>query len=231
MNSHSWNFRREAPATVPGAVGWPNFSPGPRVIPGEYTVRLTVGETVLEQPLIIAADPRLDISESDWAAQDALLNRIYTNLDRTHEAVNMVRDVRGQIDAVLGRAKKAGGSESVAEAGKAIKDKLADIENALIQVKSKSAQDPLNFPVKLNDKIKALMFGADTDGRPSQAHFDVMDDLERRLAGHFESLESIKAEDVPEFNRIVQEANVPAIIIEDDDENEAAGVATAGEAN
>ncbi|MEM9065636.1 MAG: glycosyl hydrolase [Planctomycetota bacterium] len=217
MNKHSWNFRREAPAVVPGAVGWPNLSPGVRVIPGDYTVRLTIGETVIEQPLLIEGDPRLDISDADWSAQDILLDRIYRTLDQTHETVNLIRDIRGQISGTTARVQKAGGDDSVMEAAKALNEKIDEIENALIQTKSKSAQDPLNFPVMINDKLKALMFGADTDGRPSQAYFDVMDDLEQRLAPHFAAINRIKAQDIPAFNEAVAAASVPAVILESED--------------
>ena len=96
-------------------------------------------------------------------------------VDETNTAINDLRNVRKQIDTVGARAKKFGGMESVIELGDSINEKLSAIEEELIQHRSKSNQDPLNFPVKLDNKIAALSGAvARSNGKPTDATYQVL---------------------------------------------------------
>jgi photosystem II stability/assembly factor-like uncharacterized protein len=218
MNRFAWNMRREDPVKVPGAVAWPPAPPGPRVAPGTYTVRLRAGEETLEQPFAILPDPRLDTTDDDFAAQTRLLAEIHASVSAAHAAVNTIRTVRGQIEDVLGRAKKAGVDEALAEEAKAINEALDAIEDAIIQTRSKSPQDPLNFPIRLNDKIGALAYVVDNDFGPTAQARNVFEHLAARLDEQLEALAEILEERVPAFNDLVHEQRVPAIVVPEDDD-------------
>ena len=220
MNQWSWNMRLERATRVPGAVGWPGMPQGPRVAPGIYGVELRNGEeTIAIQAIEILPDPRVETTEDEYAEQFEFLLEINEALDEAHTAVNTIRDVRTQIDATLKRAADAGLDEDLKESASAIKETITEIENEILQTKSKSSQDPLNFPVKLNDKISALVFQVDSDFAPTHQSYDVFEHLRGLLDEQLARLAEVLETDVPGFNDLVAEASVPAVVLDEPDKD------------
>ncbi len=61
---------------------------------------------------------------------------------------------------------------------KSLSDELTTIEEALYQTKSKASEDPLNFPVKLNNKLAALLAAiSEADTQPTASQQQVYEDL------------------------------------------------------
>ena len=98
-------------------------------------------------------------------------------------------------------------------AAKALKEQLARIEEELIQVKAESRQDTLNFPVKLNAKLAGLAAAVTSaDAAPTTQSQAVFDDLSARIDAQLAPLRQLVEQEVPAFNRLVREADVPAIV-------------------
>lgn len=214
MNLFTWNMRSEGPVLVPGAVAWPSPPPGPRVPPGRYTVTLEVDGWSASEPLEILPDPRYRTTPEGYAAQHALLVDIRDALSEAHRAVNDIREVRRQVDAVVSRAQAAGMGDSIAASAASLRRRLGEVEEAIIQTRSRSSQDPLNFPIKLNDKIGALAYAVDGDHAPADQHYAVFNDLRGKLDERLADLRELMDEDVPAFNRLVNQQRIPAIAVE-----------------
>ncbi len=220
MNQWSWDMRLERATRVPGAVGWPGMPSGPRVPPGSYTVELRAGdETIASQEIEILGDPRIDTTADEYAEQYAFLLEINEAIDEAHTGVNTIRAIRSQIDSTLKRAAEAELDEDLKEAADAIKETITEIETAILQTKSKSSQDPLNFPVRLNDKIAALAFQVDGDYPPTRQSRDVFEHLRALLDEQLDRLDTVLDEDVPAFNDLVAKANVPAVVLDEPDKD------------
>ena len=213
MNLFRWDMRRKAPTRVPGAVGWPRVRRGPKVLPGMYTVRLTVGDRTLEQPLELRGDPRLGRTDLELMAAAAYVDGVYRMLDRVHEAVNTIRAVRGQVKATQKRAKQAGVAAALKGTAKPLLEALKQIEEALIQTRSKSPQDPLNYPVKLNDKLAALLGQTNRDPYPTDSAKAVFASLSERVERQLAGLASVLTKEVPAFNAAAAKAPVPAVVL------------------
>jgi hypothetical protein len=92
--------------------------------------------------------------------------------------------------------------------------KLTEIEEALYQTKNQSSQDPLNFPIRLNNKLAALMgVVARSDTPPNDQSFAVYEDLTRQIDAQLAKLSSIMKTDVPGFNQLVRDQNIPAVVV------------------
>jgi len=217
MNLFTWNYRHEGPTKVPGAVAWPGHPSGPRVVPGSYTVELEAGDIVRTAQFELLPDPRYDTTAQDYAAQFGLLMEIHDSLSGAHEAVNNIRTVRAQIKTAMDRAGDAGSAADLKEDAKALREALKEIEETIIQTKSKSQQDPLNFPIRLNDKIGALAYTVDGDHPPTVQAREVFAYLDGKLQEQLDRLETVMADLVPAFNAKVLELRVPAIVIKDED--------------
>ncbi|MBX6341911.1 MAG: glycosyl hydrolase, partial [Thermomicrobiaceae bacterium] len=187
---------------------------GPRVLPGRYQVRLTVGDRSWTQPFEVVRDPRVTASDEDLKAQFDLLLRIRDKVSQVHDAVNQIRNVRRQVEEWERRIKEyqaaLDGADRVSEAAKSLKEKLAAIEGELIQVKGDS---PLQFPSKLNEKLATMTDFVDSaDSRPTRAEEEVFASLSDRADEQLERLRDLIETDLAQFNALIREVNVPAIV-------------------
>lgn len=213
LNAFAWNLRERAAFRLDGTVLWNGAPDAPTAVPGRYTVRLTVGGKAQSQPLTVVKDPRLDTSEADFREQHALLVRIRDQFTRTHDAVASIRALRKDLDATIERAKRAGRAGALEDSAKAIAKRLTEVEEALHQTKSKSGQDPLNYPIRLDDKLAGLSGAvASADARPTAQAVDVHGDLSARIEAQLARYRKLLDDDVARFNRMVSEAQVPAVV-------------------
>lgn len=214
MNRFVWDLRYPDATTVPGAIFWAGNVRGPVVIPGTYWVRLVAGKATLKQSFEVKKDPRLETTQADYQAQLDLRMKIHEKLTAAHEAVNTIREIKKQTDELMKRTENAPQKSRIAEAVKDLNKKLSAVEEDIIQVKIKSNQDALNYPIKLNNKIAALAGVVDgADARPTKQQYEVFDELAGKLDVQLAKLKSILAADLPAFNKAVKDLDVPAVIL------------------
>ena len=214
MNLIRVRLRRKPPTKVPGAVGWPGVWGGPPLPPGDYTVRLRLGDQGWDQPLTIVPDPRWSpISPKDQASANEYVDAVYDALDRVHRGVNEVRDLRTQVRATMKQAQRAGVAKKLKTPADALLKALKAVEDAFIQSKSKAPQDPLNFPVRLNDKLAQLLNRTGRFPLPTQAMRKVLAHHQGQLDAHAQTLTKIRATLVPAFNEAAANAPVPALVL------------------
>jgi hypothetical protein len=104
--------------------------------------------------------------------------------------------------------------KAVSEAAKSLRQKLTAVEEEVIQVKIKSSQDALNYPIKLNNKLAALASSvASSDSRPTKQSYEVFNELSSKLSGQLAQLRLVMEGDFPAFNHFVREQDVPAVIL------------------
>ena len=187
----------------------------PRAVPGEYQARLIVGDDSTSVPFEILKDPRASSSVEDLQAQFDFLIAIRDKLTETHKAIKQIRDVRGQIGAVTKRLKDVAEADTIKKAGKALLAKMKKVEEALYQTKNQSRQDPLNFPIRLNNKLAAVAGVASRgDYKPTDSMVAVRDDITAKIDARLDELRKVMATDLPAFNTLVRNANIPAIYVE-----------------
>ena len=212
LNTFAWDLRTPPASKFEGLILWGGETDGPRAVPGRYQVRLSAGGTTLTRPFELRKDPRLATTDEDFAKQFALLSQIRDELNATHEGIARLRTVRDQAKTAAERAKGTDAEKAVAEAADALAKKLTGVEEALYQTKNRSSQDPLNFPIRLNNKLAALASTvASADAAPTAQSYEVYRDLSARIDAEMAKLARVMAEDVPAFNRLVREKEVPAV--------------------
>ena len=106
--------------------------------------------------------------------------------------------------------------EDLVDAVKAITDEVQPIEEALYQTQNRSRQDPLNFPIRLNDKLAGVMqIGMFGVGRPTTQAYAVRDELFGAIDLELDKLDAIWDEKLPAINEMVREKVIPAIQVDD----------------
>ena len=226
-----WDLLYPGPKDFPGMVIWNGFTMGPRAVPGTYRARFTVGDWSEETEFQVVADPRSAATSDDYQAQFEFLSNVRDKLTETNRAVGKVREAKSQIEGLEKRLDDSEGHQAVAEASSALKEKLGEIEKALYQTQNRSRQDPLNFPIRLNDKLAGLygnaFFG---DFGPTDGAQQVRDQLFAAIDEQLQTLEKVLAEELPALNAQVKAADVPMIYLKDPAEDSAeTPTASAGE--
>ncbi|HXY23804.1 MAG TPA: hypothetical protein VEI73_04090 [Candidatus Acidoferrum sp.] len=212
LNRFVWNMRSEAPATVPGAISWGGRPTGPLVVPGTYQVKLTVGGKSYTATAEIQKDPRVNVSQADLEKQNELAMRIRDRVDAGHEAVNQIRSVRGQLDALKKRLAADTSAKPILDAADALKKKMDGVEEKIIQPKSKSGEDPLNYPIQVVDQMMALQGTVESaDAAPTAQSYVVFDELNGRLEPQLAAWLDIQSRDLAALNDLMKKNNVPAI--------------------
>ena len=215
MNRFVWDMRYPDAKKVPNAVMWGGRHIGPKAVPGEYKVKMTLNGKSQTQSFNILKDPRINTTQSDFQDQFDLLMDIRNRTTEINEKILTIRSIKDQINTLTGLMKESGfKDENVTKAGQELVKSLSTIEERLIQVKSKSRQDPLNYPIRLDNKIAALVgVVSSVDARPTAQSYDVLEDLVEQAQVHYKKLNKVLTDDLYKFNNMVSEAAVPAVMI------------------
>jgi photosystem II stability/assembly factor-like uncharacterized protein len=214
LNRFAWDLRTEEASRFKGLILWSGELRGPVVPPGRYQVRLTSGGRTFTQPLEVRKDPRLSTSDADFAKQYDFLRGIRAKLAQTHDAIARIREVREQLRGAAARAKATPAAAEIAGAAEALEMKLTAVEEALYQTKNQSSQDPLNFPIRLNNKLAALARAAgEADAAPTEQSYVVRDDLVAKIDAQLATLSGLLEGDLARFNELVRARDVPAVTI------------------
>jgi len=211
LNRFIWDSRYAGAITFPDMILWGATIEGPKAVPGSYQVRLTVsGETQI-QPFKILMDPRLlDVTQADLQEQFDFLVKIRVKTSEANNSVICVREIRKQMKE---RLKKAG-DVKLTKTGETLMKNLSAVEGEIYQAKSRSSQDPLNFPIKLNNKIAALARHVGMgDNRPTDGAYKIFDDLARELEVQIGKIRRIIAKDLADFNNQLKANNLEPIKI------------------
>ena len=213
LNRFNWDLRYPDASSFPGMILWAGGVTGPRAVPGTYQVRLTVDGKTMTESFEVKKDPRVATTQADFQKQFDLLIKIRDKLSETHDAIVQIRDVRKQADDVAQRTKDLPSGKTISEAVKALNAKLTAVEEALYQTKNQSGQDPLNFPIRLNNKLAALggVVGS-ADAAPTDQSYVVYEELAGKINAELQKLRQILQNDLAAFNKLVHDQNVPAII-------------------
>jgi photosystem II stability/assembly factor-like uncharacterized protein len=214
INRFIWDLRYPDATRFPGMILWAGETRGPRAAPGTYQARLTVDGKTLTQSFDVKPDPRVETTPAEYAKQFELLTKIRDKLTEAHQAIIQIRDVRKQMDEITNRVKDQADAKPVVDAARALNAKITAVEEELYQTKNQSSQDPLNFPIRLNNKLAALAgVVASADAAPTEQSYAVYEELVGRINAQLQKLDQIMKTDLPAFNRAVREKDIPAVIV------------------
>jgi photosystem II stability/assembly factor-like uncharacterized protein len=212
-NQFSWNLRLERAKKFEGLILWNEDGvQGPRIVPGKYQVKLTVGDRSQTQAFQVTPDPRPGSTQADLQEQFAFLLECRDKLTLTHQQVEKIRSVRTQLNDLKKRLKTSDKYKSAIDAATQLDKKMTAVEEALYQTKNKSRQDPLNFPIRLNDKLASVSSTAATgDFAPTAQSKAVKKELIAAIDAELKKLDAIWKTDLPAFNGMLRQLETPAI--------------------
>jgi photosystem II stability/assembly factor-like uncharacterized protein len=215
MNRFTWDMRYEGATVFPGMIMWAaQPQRGPAAPPGRYTARITAFGETKTTTFEIGLDPRLGadgITLEDLRAQFALSTSIRDKVTEANQAVITIRALRDQVQERMQKIPPRRTAE-IQKLADTVLTALATVEAQVYQVKNKSSQDPLNYPIMLNNKIAALAGVVESaDHRPTAQSYEVFTELSQALDAQLAAMKKTLDTDLPRLNNALGREKVPPV--------------------
>ena len=212
VNTFVWNMRYPDATSFPGMILWAAGVTGPLVPPGTYKTRLSVnGKPIATETFKVLPDPRIKATLADWQEQSRLALAVRDRFSEANDAVKEIRRIKSEL---ADREKKlaAGQLSQFTTLSTPFATALSEVEDSLYQTKNRSGQDPLNYPIRLNNRIGALLgVIQSSDGRPTQQSYDVDKLLTVELNKDLTKLRATIGADLPRINALLRAAGLKEI--------------------
>jgi photosystem II stability/assembly factor-like uncharacterized protein len=209
MNRFTWDMRYPNAFEFPGLIMWAASTRGPMAPPGRYQVKVTANGVTRTQDFEIRRNAAVPGStDADLQAQFTLARQISERVSEANRAVVRIRELKEQITDRIGKANDA----AIKSTGQSLVDKLTDVEGEIYQYRLRSNQDPLNYPIRLNNKLAALQGTVESgDYRPTDQSYAVFKELSGRLDKQLARLEALTKTDLAAFNTALEAAGQPPV--------------------
>jgi len=209
MNRFTWDMRYPGAREFPGLIMWAGNTRGPQAPPGRYTVRLIAAGVSRTQQFDIRRNAAVPgVTDADLVEQFTLARQINERVSSANDAVVRIRAIKTQIADRAGKTSNA----ALKKAGDALAARLTDVEGEIYQHRNRSSQDPLNYPIRLNNKLAALQGIVESgDDKPTTQSYEVFKELSGRLDREMTRLDALVKRDLAAFNKQLGAARLEPI--------------------
>jgi photosystem II stability/assembly factor-like uncharacterized protein len=217
LNRSAWDLRIDGADEIPGAVidiGSPRY--GPLSLPGDYTVRLIVGEQSADQPLLITADPRAELDLTALSQHLDFQIKIRDQLSQIAKMVRTIRAVRDQIAARDQLLQDNPDAVDLLAMGHDLVTRLNEIEEKLHNPHAEVSYDILagrHGGAQLYSRLCWLFEGTrEHDSAPTQGMMEVGAEMTAEVEAQRAALEEILGAGVEGINKLTVEKGLPSVI-------------------
>jgi hypothetical protein len=197
INTTTWDLRYPPAVGFPGLIMWGASLNGPAAAPGTYTVKLTVDGQSFTQPLVVERNPLYAATDADLQAQFDFLIKVRDKVTEANTTVIQIRAIKEQIADRLSKSNDV----KLKAAGDMLAEGLGTVEAEIYQVKNQSGQDPLNFPIRINNQLASVLsMVGNGDGRPTTQAPIIFAELTAELKKYTDQYAAILAKDLPAIN-------------------------------
>jgi photosystem II stability/assembly factor-like uncharacterized protein len=209
MNRFTWDMRYPNAHDFPGLIMWAGSTRGPVAPPGRYQVKLTVAGVEKTQDFMINRNAAVaTVTDADLVEQFKLAKAINDKVAVANDAVVRIRNLKTQISDRMSKSS----SPQVRPVAESLAGKLTDVEGEIYQFRNRSSQDPLNFPIRLNNKLAALQGIVESgDSKPTDQSYMVFKDLSARLDKQLSRLDALIKTELPALNKFLTEQQLETV--------------------
>ncbi|MEJ8566426.1 WD40/YVTN/BNR-like repeat-containing protein [Elongatibacter sediminis] len=205
INRVAWDLKVDPVTRVPGLYqfGAPagGAIPGYTLPPGDYTVRLSLGDTVHEQPLTLRWDPVFEYTQSTVDTQQEYLRRAFDMLDELYRSVLSLQTVKQQVEARIGILETMEEQDEAIDRAQSLIDAIEAWESTVINRKRSNGQNVLAYEPGLNFKLFTLISSLDDAMQGvTMGQRDRFDDLERDWRSAMAARDGLLDTEVADFN-------------------------------
>ncbi len=218
-NMFVWNTRGKSAEKFDGMILWWASTQAPKAVPEKYKMVLSVGDEHISQEFNIVPDKNTEADIEGMQRQYDFITEINESVDRAHKSILKIRGINKQLEAFQKQYKDDDRVETLVEKAKKLSEDFSEIEKALYQTKNKSGQDPLNFPIKLTNKLAHLnsLVGMD-DFPPTEQDIAVKNDLIKKINLELTKFETLVSDEIKSFNKEFNTLNLNYLFLEEEKE-------------
>lgn len=229
-NQFVWDMTYDGAEKLDGMILWWASLDGPKAIPGTYKVSLNIKNAVtsststslstgyfeMSQPFTILADPRAESTQADMQKQFDFIEDVNKTMDDAHQSIKKIRAVNKQLGAFQKQYKDDETVKELVEKAKALEEQLSTIEKELYQTQNRSGQDPLNFPIRLTNKLGHLnALVRMGDFAPTEQDIAVKNELSAKIETQLKAFNTILNDEVKAFNAAFNAKQLNYLFVED----------------
>jgi len=200
-NYYVWNTRGNSAEMFDGMIFWWASLNAPKAVPGNYKVVLSVEDKIYNQSFDIVSNPNSETDVAGMQKQFDFITNINETVDNAHKSIKKIRAINKQLTTFQEQYKDDERVEELKEKAKNLSEEFSKIEKALYQTQNKSGQDPLNFPIKLTNKLAHLnsLVGMG-DFPPTEQDIAVKDELTQKINLELEKFNMLISNQIKTFN-------------------------------
>lgn len=215
-NTFVWDTRGKGAERLEGMILWWANLNGAKAVPGTYKVHLNVNGENQSHDFTILPDPRAEVSLADMQKQYDFITDVNETVDRAHQSIKKIRNINGKLDEFLKQYKDNEATKALVEKAKKMKEGFGEIEKALYQTKNRSNQDPLNFPIKLTNKLAHLnSLVAIDDFPPTDQDIAVKNELSGKIKEQLTAFDALVDKEISAFNEEFNQLKLEYLSIEE----------------
>ena len=213
-NTFVWNTLYEGAEILDSMIFWSASFSGAKAVPGKYKVVLEKNGESQEQEFEILPDPRSEVSISQMRLQFDFVNKVNATVDNAHKAIKNIRQIRKKLEEFDSNFSENESVINLVEKAKQLNSSLTEIEKALYQTKNRSRQDPLNFPIKLTNKLGHLnSLVTSNDFPPTNQDELVRKELTAEVENHILKYQKLVSQDLKYFNEEFASLNLDYLTV------------------
>ena len=211
-NKFAWNMYYDGASDFKGMVLWWASLSGPKAVPGNYYVDLNVNGEVISKSFNILIDPRSESSVLNMQEQFNFITSINQTVDKSHKSIKKIRNIKNQLSKFITEYSENDVKDLIDKAS-VLEGKLSAIEKELYQTQNRSGQDPLNFPIRLTNKLAHLnSLVSMGDFQPTLQDIQVKEFLVQEINKSLKSFDVLMENEIISFNTLFNSNNLNYII-------------------
>ncbi|MGB8706219.1 MAG: glycosyl hydrolase, partial [Gillisia sp.] len=210
------NMVEKGAEKLSGMILWWADLSGPKILPGEYTIELNVNGNKQRKNFTVLPNPDMETDMSGLKKQHDFITDVNNTIDKAHKSIKKIHKINEQLKAFQQQYKGNEKVKPLVEKAKKMQEGFDEIEKTLYQTQNKSSQDPLNFPIKLTNKLAHLnaLVGMG-DFPPTQQDIDVKNEMTAKINKQLEEFDQMVDKQIEEFNRNFNQMNLNYIFLKE----------------
>ena len=212
-NQLVWDMRYKGAERLKGMILWGASLAGAKAVPGKYQVQLHFNGETLSQDFKILPNPLAEATVAQMQEQFDFVNGVNQTIDKAHQAIKKIRTVNKKLKEFQRNFAEDESAKELLEQAKTLTDALSAVEKALYQTQNRSNQDPLNFPIRLTNKLGHINnLVLINDFPPTAQDKAVRDELTKAIEEQLTTYTTLMEKEVTAFNKAFKEKELDYLV-------------------
>jgi photosystem II stability/assembly factor-like uncharacterized protein len=208
-NKLIWDMRYPGFKSFDGMILYSSPNIGPKALPGTYKVRLTYNDAVMSQDFEILKDPRLSNTQNDYLEQFNFLISVRDQVSKANQTIIDIRKIRKDLQYIID---KSSDKKQLLSLINEFSNKLSVIENRIHMTKNQSRQDPLNYGIRINNRLAFLMGDSQRgDFPPTDQSIEFFNVIKEELNNELANFNKLLNTYVSQINNMIEDNNIKFI--------------------